>query len=167
MHSHTEPEIRKSFINCSKGASQRINIPQDLLRTDWESQIFLGWYDPKSPRAGYVVAETEDGLRGLVLEKSAQKATGGARMCQICLTLHPASGVSLVSIQRSKSAKERYSTVGTYVCSDLACSDYTLGRRKPDGVRQMEETMDVAERAERTLANMRGLIQRVAEAVGA
>ncbi|RLZ03789.1 hypothetical protein CWC38_03765 [Kocuria tytonicola] len=166
MHPHTESEIRKSFINCSKGASQRINIPQEVLHTDWESQIFLGWYDPKSPRAGYVVAETENGLRGLVLEKSPQKATGGARMCQICLTLHPASGVSLVSIQRSKSAKDRYNTVGTYVCSDLACSDYTLGRRKPDGVRQMEETMGVEERAERTLANMRGLIQRVAEAMG-
>ena len=100
------------------------------------------------------------------MEKSAQKATGGARMCQICLTLHPASGVSLVSIQRSKSAKDKYSSVGTYVCSNLACSDYTLGRRKPEGVRQMEETMSAEERAERTLENMRGLVQRVAEAMG-
>ena len=166
MHTHTESEIRKSFINCSKGAAQRINIPQDVLHTAWEQQIFLGWYDPKSPRAGYVVVETDDGLRGLVMEKSAQKATGGARMCQICLTLHPASGVSLVSIQRSKSAKDKYSSVGTYVCSNLACSDYTLGRRKPECVRQMEETMSPEERAERTLENMRGLVQRVAEAMG-
>ena len=80
MNTHTETEIRKSFVNCSKGAAQRINIPQDVLHGDWESQIFLGWYDPKSPRAGYVVVETEHGLRGLVLEKSAQKASGGARM---------------------------------------------------------------------------------------
>ncbi|WP_286737515.1 FBP domain-containing protein, partial [Kocuria sp. UBA1838] len=156
MNTHTETEIRKSFVNCSKGAAQRLNIPQDVLHGDWESQIFLGWYDPKSPRAGYVVVETEDGLRGLVLEKSAQKASGGARMCQICLTLHPASGVSLVSIQRSKTAKDRYNSVGTYVCSNLACSDYTLGRRKPEGIRQMEETMSPEERADRALANMRG-----------
>ena len=166
MNTHTETEIRKSFVNCSKGAAQRINIPQDVLHGDWESQIFLGWYDPKSPRAGYVVVETEDGLRGLVLEKSAQKASGGARMCQICLTLHPASGVSLVSIQRSKTAKDRYNSVGTYVCSNLACSDYTLGRRKPEGIRQMEETMRPEERADRALANMRGLVERVAEAMG-
>ncbi|CAL8900466.1 hypothetical protein KVA01_19870 [Kocuria varians] len=166
MQKHSESAIRKSFINCSKGAAQRINIPQDVLHGDWESQIFLGWYDPKSPRVGYVVVETEDGLRGLVLEKSAQKASGGARMCQICLTLHPASGVCLVSIQRSKTAKDHYSSVGTYVCSNLACSDYTLGRKKPDGVRQMEETMSAEERAERTLANMRGLVERVAEAMG-
>ena len=166
MNTHTETEIRKSFVNCSKGAAQRINIPQDVLHGDWESQIFLGWYDPKSPRAGYVVVETEHGLRGLVLEKSAQKANGGARMCQICLTLHPASGVSLVSIQRSKTAKDRYNSVGTYVCSNLACSDYTLGRRKPEGIRQMEETMRPEERADRALANMRGLVERVAEAMG-
>ena len=166
MNTHTETEIRKSFVNCSKGAAQRINIPQDVLHGDWESQIFLGWYDPKSPRAGYVVVETEDGLRGLVLEKNAQKTSGGARMCQICLTLHPASGVSLVSIQRSKTAKDRYNSVGTYVCSNLACSDYTLGRRKPEGIRQMEETMSPEERADRALANMRGLVERVAEAMG-
>ena len=56
--------------------------------------------------------------------------------------------------------------MGTYVCSNLACSDYTLGRRKPEGIRQMEETMSPEERAERTLANMRGLVERVAEAMG-
>ena len=151
MNTHTETEIRKSFVNCSKGAAQRINIPQDVLPGDWESQIFLGWYHPKSPRAGYVVVETERGL---------------ARMCQICLTLHPASGVSLVSIQRSKTAKDRYNSVGAYVCSNLACSDYTLGRRKPEGIRQMEETMRPEERADRALANMRGLVERVAEAMG-
>ena len=166
MHTHTESEIRKSFVNCSKGAAQRLNIPQSVLQGDWESQIFLGWFDPKSPRSGYVVVETEDGLRGLVLEKSAQKASGGARMCQICLTLHPASGVTLVSIPRSKTTKDRYSTVGTYVCSNLACGDYTLGRRKPEGIRQMEETMSPEERADRALANMRGLVERVAEAMG-
>ena len=166
MHSHTESEIRKSFINCSKGASQRINIPQDLFSIDWESQIFLSWIDPKSPRTGYVVAETENGLRGLVLEKNPHKGKGGARMCQICLTLHPGSGVSLVSIQRSKSAKDRYNTVGTYLCSDLACSDYTRGKRKPEGIRQMEETMSLGDRVDRTLTNIRGLIQRVGDGMG-
>ena len=87
-------------------------------------------------------------------------------MCQICLTLHPGSGVSLVSIQRSKSAKDRYNTVGTYLCSDLACSDYTRGQRKPEGIRQMEETMSLGDRVDRTLTNIRGLIQRVGDGMG-
>ena len=131
MHAHSESEIRKSFINCSKGAAQRINIPHEVAQAEWDQLIFLSWIDPKSPRTGYVVAETENGLRGLVLEKNPHKGKGGARMCQICLTLHPGSGVSMVSIQRTKSAKDHYNTVGTYLCSDLACNDYTLGRKKP------------------------------------
>lgn len=67
------------------------------------------------------------------MEKNLHKSKGGARMCQICLTLHPASGVSMVSIQWAKSAEDHYNTVGTYLCSDLTCSDYTLGRKKPEG----------------------------------
>lgn len=165
MHSHTESEIRKSFINCSKGAAQRINVPRELDQIDWDKLIFFSWLDPKSPRTGYVVTETDNGLRGVVLEKNPHKGKGGARMCQICLTLHPGTGVSLVSIQRSKSAKDRYNTVGTYLCADLACSDYTLGRKKPEGIRQMEETLSLEDRAERTLTNVQGLIQRVADAM--
>jgi hypothetical protein len=56
--------------------------------------------------------------------------------------------------------------VGTYICSDLACSDYTLGRRKPDGVHQMEETLSVEERSQRTLTNGQGLVERVAQSLG-
>ncbi len=166
MQPRTESEIRKSFLNCSKGAAQRIAIPQEVLHPEWEREIFLGWIDAKAPRVGYVVAETDEGLRGLVMEKSTTPGRGGARMCQICLTLHPGSGVSMMSIRCSRSAKDRYSSIGTHLCSDLACTDYTLGRRKPDGVRQMEETLSEQERSERTLANIRGLIQRVADGMG-
>ena len=114
VHAHSESEIRKSFLNCSKGAAQRLAVPQHLDQLEWDGQIVLGWTDPKSP----------------------------------------------------KSARDRYSSVGTYICSDLACSDYTLGRRKPDGVRQMEETLSVEERSQRTLANAQGLVQRVAQSLG-
>lgn len=30
MHAHSESEIRKSFLNCSKGAAQRLAVPKDL-----------------------------------------------------------------------------------------------------------------------------------------
>lgn len=163
MQQHSEKEIRKSFINCSKGAAQRLNVPKGLAETDWDSEIFLGWIDPKAPQNAYVVAETENGLRGLVLQKNDQKTRGGAQMCQLCMTLHPGSGVSMYSIQRSKSTKEHYNSIGTYICSDLKCSDYTWGKKKPEGVRQMEETLTPEERAERTRRNVEGLIERVAE----
>ncbi|WP_129656810.1 FBP domain-containing protein [Rothia halotolerans] len=167
MNTHTESEIRKSFVNCSKGAAQRIAIPRTLLDADWESLIFLGWVDPKSPQSGYLVVETEAGLRGLALQKNPPKGRGSAQMCQLCMTLHPGSGVSLVSIQRSKSAKDRYNSMATYICSDLRCSDYTLGKKRPDGVRQMEETLSVEQRAERTLDNVRSLVERIESGSGA
>lgn len=166
VQAHSESEIRKSFLNCSKGAAQRLAVPKDLEQLDWEAQIILGWIDPKSPKSACLVVETDDGLRGLVMEKSTLKGNGGARMCQLCLTLHTSTGVSMFSIQRSKSAKDRYSSVATYICTDLACSDYTVGKRKPDGVRQMEETLSVEERSQRTLENAQGLVQRVAQSLG-
>lgn len=161
MHEHTEQEIRKSFINCSKGEAQRINLPKDVLQ-DWESRIFLGWIDPKSPQHGYLVAETDEGLKGIAVQKKAGKGRGNAQMCQICMTLHPGSGISLVSIQQPKAKKDHYNSLGTYICADLACSDYTLGKRKPEGIRQMDETLTAEQRSDRTLENIRGLVQRVA-----
>lgn len=163
MHSHTEAEIRKSFLNCSKGAAQRINLPKDLADLAWAEEIFLGWIDPKSPQSAYIVAEVADQLRGIALTKGAQKARGGAQMCQFCLTLHPASGVSFYSIQRGKSQKDAYNTIGTYLCADLRCSDYTLGKKRPEGIRQMDETLTLDQRRDRTAANVIGLIQRVAQ----
>ncbi|NHU84834.1 FBP domain-containing protein [Kocuria sp. JC486] len=160
MLTYTETQIRKSFINCSKGEAQRINLPKDVL-DGWESRIFLAWIDPKAPQNGYMVAETEDGLRGIVLQKKAGKGSGNAQMCQLCMTLHPGSGISLVSIQRPRTKRDHYNSLGTYVCADLACSDYTQGRKKPDGIRQMDETLTPEQRAARTLDNVQGLIGRV------
>lgn len=163
MYHPTESEIRKSFFNCTKGVASRLNLPQNLSATDWEREIFLGWVDPKAPQTGYIVVETEHGLRGIALQKNTRKPKGGAQMCQLCMTLHPNSGVAMYSIQSSKSAKDRYSSVGTYICDDLRCSDYTWGIKRPAGVRQMEETLTPEDRADRTRRNAIGLIERVAD----
>ena len=78
MNTHTETEIRKSFVNCSKGAAQRINIPQDVLHGDWESQIFLGWYDPKSPRAASSCRVVREG-DGVRRARGARSPRGGGK----------------------------------------------------------------------------------------
>ena len=166
MRPLTESQIRSSFINCTKGEASRLNLPAGLGAWDWEAEVFLGWIDPKSPQRGYAVVPQEDGsLRGVVLTKATNRGRGAAQMCQFCLTLHSGSGVSLFSAARpsAKGGKGHYSSVGTYLCQDLRCTDYTLGRRRPEGVRQMEETMTVEDRRERTLANARGFIDRLTE----
>lgn len=163
MQQHSESEIRKSFFNCTKGAAKRLNLPHDLADIDWEREIFLGWIDPKAPQSGYIVVETEAGLRGIVLQKNTQKTKGGAQMCQLCMTLHPGSGVSMYSIQSTKSSKDHYNSVGTYICADLRCTDYTWGTKRPAGIRQMEETLTPEGRAERTRRNAAGLMDRIAQ----
>ncbi|APF40746.1 FBP domain-containing protein [Neomicrococcus aestuarii] len=167
MRSHTESALRKSFINCSKGAAQRINFPKEILNADsadWEKQIFLSWADPKAPQRAYLVAETTEGLQGLLMERNQTPAKGGgARMCQLCFTLHPSSGVSMVSIPTTKSSQDKYGSIGTYICSDLQCVAYALGKKKPEGIRQMEETLTVDEKIERMLANVKGIFAHVDE----
>lgn len=165
MQAYSEAALRKSFINCTKGASQRINIPKEVLSTDWANEIFLSWTDPKSPQNAYVVAETSKGLQGLVMERKKAPAKGGARMCQFCLTLNSSTGVSLMSIPTAKSSKENYGSIGTYICTDLECVAYTLGKKKPDGIRQMEESLTQDEKIARLLENVQGLIARIEESL--
>ncbi|WP_346845719.1 FBP domain-containing protein [uncultured Rothia sp.] len=165
MQAYSETAIRKSFINCTKGASQRINIPKEVLNSEWENQIFLSWTDPKAPQSAYIVAETSQGLQGLVMERKKSPAKGGARMCQFCLTLHSSSGVSMMSIPTAKSSQENYGSIGTYICTDLDCADYVWGKKKPEGIRQMEESLSLEEKINRTLSHVQGLIERLAESL--
>ena len=161
VQTYSEKAIRKSFINCSKGAAARINIPAHVLGADWGSQVFVSWTDPKAPQRAYLVAETAQGLQGLTMEIRKAPTGGGARMCQICRTLHPSSGASLMSIVTTKSTQDNYGSIGTYMCSDLACVDYVRGTNTPDGTTQMTETLTVEEKEERALANVRSLIASV------
>lgn len=165
MQPFTESALRKSFINCTKGAAQRINIPSSILTAVAQDQLFLSWIDPKSPQSAYVVAETSQGLQGLVMEKKKAPVKGGARMCQFCLTLHSSSGVSMVSIPTAKSSKDNYGSIGTYICTDLDCVAYTVGKKKPEGIRQMEESLSQEEKIERLMGNVRGLIARIEESL--
>lgn len=166
MRALTEQQIRNSFINCTKGEATRLNLPPHLVEMDWEREIFLGWVDPNAPQRGYIVVEDEQGVEAVALTKSTMKGRGAAQMCQFCLTLHSGSGVSMYSAARPSAKKGKYSSVGTYLCDDLRCTDYTLGTVRPGGIRQMEETMTLEDRKERTLENARRFVQRLKDSGG-
>jgi hypothetical protein len=53
----SEKDIRGSFVNCSKGEAQRMNVPRDLAGLDWATRDFLGWCDPGAPERAYLIAE--------------------------------------------------------------------------------------------------------------
>lgn len=63
--------------------------------------------------------------------------------------------------RHTKSAQDNYGSIGTYMCSDLACVDYVRGTKTPDGTTQMTETLTVEEKEERVLTNVRSLITSV------
>ncbi|WHF21371.1 hypothetical protein QJS66_14170 [Kocuria rhizophila] len=95
----------------------------------------------------------QGGLRGRPRRERAQRRRA-ARMCQIGRP-HPAGLAACPSrpIQRSSSARTSTASAGTYARSTW--QRLHAGPRKPEGVRQMEETMSAEERAQRTLEHAR------------
>jgi hypothetical protein len=156
MRPLTEGEIRASFVNTTKGEAKRLAVPKDLAARPWADLDFLGWRDPGSPERAYLVAESEQGLVGVAL----RRAQGGRRrtMCSLCLTTHPGDGVSLMTAHK---ARRQDNSVGAYMCSDLACSLYLRGRKDAGPGARLPESLALADKIERTTANLAGFLRSV------
>ncbi|KAA6216090.1 FBP domain-containing protein [Streptomyces filamentosus] len=164
MEPLTEKEIRSSFVNATKGDAARLKLPLDFAETPWEHLDFLGWVDPGAPLRAHLVVPREDGPLGVSLRVPATGRTSAVKtsLCQICLTGHASSGVTLLAAPLAGARGREGNTVGIYICSDLACSLYMRGKRVPKlrGVRH-DETLSVEERVARATANLDGFLARV------
>jgi FBP C-terminal treble-clef zinc-finger len=156
----TEPAVRASFVNCTKGEAKRLAVPRDLVERPWADLDFLGWRDPAATQRAYLVAELDGGLVGVVLRVAPQTRQVRRSMCTLCLTTHSGDGVSLMSALRAGPEGRQGNSVGLYVCSDLACSLYLRGRKRDVGTR-LEETISVAEKIDRTRANLTTFLRNV------
>ncbi|WP_116950263.1 FBP domain-containing protein [Jiangella endophytica] len=156
MRPITEDDIRRSFVNCSKGEAQRLAVPRDLGEQPWDDLDFLGWRDPGAPDRGYLVTERDDGLVGVTLRAASKAARGFTTrsMCSLCLTTHTSGGVSLMTARRTGEAGRQGNTVGQYLCSDLACSLYVRGRKKSIVGIEIDETITVDEKVARARRNL-------------
>lgn len=162
MKALTEREIRASFVNCSKGEAQRLAVPRDLGERPWEELDFLGWRDPGAPDRSYLAAEHDGRLVGVAMRfPSHQRGFLHRGMCSICLTTHPGSGVSLMTAPRSGKAGREGNSVGIYLCTDLACSLYVRGIKKPEPGGRFEESLTVDEQVARTRAKLTGFLEKV------
>ncbi len=165
MEALSEKEIRSSFVNCSKGEAARLRLPLDFAGLPWAELDFMGWVDPGAPLRAHLVVPGERGPVGISLRVPSSTPSGAARssMCQICLTGHASSGVTLLVAPFAGARGRLGNTVGTYICADLACPLYVRGRRTPRlrAVRQ-EETLTVEERLARMTANLDAFVARVA-----
>lgn len=167
MEALTEAEVRGSFVNCTKGEAERINLPGPLDEIFWEQLDFLGWRDPKADLRAYIVVPGTDGGRGPVgiVLRRPQKARAGSllrsSMCSICLTVHASSGVTHFAAAKAGAAGRAGNSVGNYICSDLQCSRYVRGVLRSEAASTMEESLDPAEKVLRLRSKLEGFTRSV------
>ncbi|MGW0177907.1 FBP domain-containing protein [Nocardia sp. NPDC003345] len=160
MQPLTEPEIRASFVNCSKGDAKRLSLPADLADRPWADLDFLGWSDPGLPGRAYLVLPEGDGLAGIALRYE----TGGPRrsqMCTICSTTHANGGVVLMTARKAGEAGRRGNSTGTYICDDLACSLYARRKKTPAMGRAYRDDFDSEDRIRQVRENVTAFLARV------
>src|SRR3546814_11899211 len=89
MEPLTEPEIRASFVNCTKGEAKRAGLP-DLDEVPWQDLDFLGWADPSGSNRAYLVLRRVDGPVGLLLRQSSpsDRTLRRPHLSQVCVP-HP------------------------------------------------------------------------------
>ena len=157
----TEPQLRRSFVNCSRGEARGLTLPRNLADLDWDELDLLGWRDPKAPLRGYLVVEDGDELVGIAVRAAETRMSSRtAAMCLLCQTAQPGDAVSLFTARRTGEAGRNGNTVGTYICADLGCSRRVrteippwLADRDPEAV--------VAERAAELRDRVHGFLAAV------
>jgi len=157
----TEQEIRAAFVNCTKGETKRLYVPRDLAGRPWDDLDFLGWRDPQSPARAYLVTELAGRPAAVALRCPDAAARHLRRnMCSICLTA-PQAGVSLMVAPKAGRAGQQGNSVGTYLCSDLACSLYVRGKKDPGPGARLQESLTLQEKTARTLAAVAAFVAKV------
>jgi hypothetical protein len=162
----TEAEIRRSFVNCSRGEAKALTLPRGFDELAWGELEMLGWRDPKAPLRGYIV------VQGVVLEggdepvgiavraAESRMSSRTAAMCLLCQTGQSGDAVSLFTARRTGEAGRNGNTVGTYMCADLACSR-RVRTDIPPWLRERDPAEVVAERAAELRERVRGFVGAV------
>jgi hypothetical protein len=159
----TERDIRRSFVNCSKGEATRLNLPRDFADLPWDDLDFLGWRDPGAPDRAYLVAERDGHVIGVALRATPRAHRGFTQrsMCSLCLTVRTGGGVSLMTARRTGEAGRQGNSVGQYLCADLACSLYVRGAKESVAGAEFEESLSQEDKIARTLANLDAFLDKV------
>ena len=157
----TEQQVRRSFVNCSKGEANSATLPRDLADLPWDELEVLGWRDPKAPLRGYLVVQREGRPVGIAL-RAAESRMSARRsvMCLLCQSTQSGDAVSLFTARRAGEAGRNGNTVGTYVCADLGCA----ARARTEIPPWLRER-DPAEVADERAAELRERVETFLDAV--
>jgi hypothetical protein len=161
VRSLTEAEIRRSFVNCSRGEAKTLTLPRGFDEIAWGELEMLGWRDPKAPLRGYVVAATEEETIGIAVRAAESRMSSRtAAMCMLCQTGQSGDAVSLFTARRTGEAGRNGNTVGTYMCADLACSQ-RVRTEIPPWLLERNPAEVVAERAAELRERVAGFLDAV------
>lgn len=143
MRPLTDPQIRASFVNCSRRDAAQATLPADLAGQDWDRLDYLGWTDARNPRRAYVVTWLDDRPTGIVL-RASDGATKRNAVCVWCEDVIATNEVALFVAKRAGAAGRNGDTVGTLICADFACS--ANARRRPTIVEAGDDAAAVVAR---------------------
>ena len=161
MRALTEQQIRRSFLNCSRGEAESATLPRGFDALDWSELDLLGWRDPKAPLRGYLVVEVDDEPVGIALRAAdTRMSSRTAAMCLLCQTPRTGDGVSLFTAKRAGEAGRNGNTVGTYICADLGCAQ-RVRTDIPAWLRERDPDEVVAERSAELRDKVLGFLDSV------
>jgi hypothetical protein len=124
VESMTEQQVRRSFVNCSRGEATGLTLPKGFDALDWDGLEVLGWRDPRAPLRGYLVVPVDGKPVGVALRAADTRMSSRTpAMCLLCQTAQSGDAVSLFTARRAGEAGRNGNTVGTYICADLGCSE--------------------------------------------
>jgi len=157
----TDQQVRRSFVNCSKGEANSATLPRDLADLPWDELEVLGWRDPKAPLRGYLVVQREGRPVGIALRAADTRMSARtAATCLLCRSTQSGDAVSLFTARRVGEAGRNGNTVGTYVCADLGCA-----ARARTEIPPWLRDRDPAEVGEERTAELRGRVHGFLDAV--
>ena len=124
MRSMTRAEVRASIVNLDP-VQKRVHLPVGFDEVRWPRIDYLGWRDLRAPLRVYLVADVEGEALGVMLRQNPNQAAHSSRavMCDLCRFARRSNEVSLFTAPRpSRDKRQRLSTLGLHVCTDLDCS---------------------------------------------
>jgi hypothetical protein len=117
----TDAQIRTSFINATRSERGNVLLPAEFDATPWDRLDYLGWRNPKLPQVGYIVAELDGAVVGLILREADTRARSRPQ-CSWCRDVELPNDVVLFTTKRTGDAGRKGDTVGTLICAHFECS---------------------------------------------
>jgi len=161
MQPLVESDLREAFGNASDAELAQLSLPHDFVLIEWAYLDAFAWRDPRIAARGYLVTELGGAPAGVVLRAAAANGSHHrVAICNLCHTQQLGDQVVLFSARRAGTAGDRGDSIGTYMCSDLACQE-TVRRGRPAAPSEVQPSVREIERIEALARRTRAFVADV------